>query len=580
MMIITEMRAPICTVMSNVNVGKTSLIDKLNQSNRKKHEAGGITQKVSITDFDKERIMTLTREINKEIDLPGIYIIDTPGHEHFQNQRQCSVNISDLVIVLVDIFKGVEKQTADCIELLKKTRTPFIVAANKMDTVYGWKESPGNQCIKSVFKFQPKKVKQDIEEMLGKVEVSFAEHGLNAVRYYQNTNMREFISIVPVSAKTGDGIPDLLMLINILFTRFLKKKLVITNDLPTGLFLETVKHPRFGEYITSIITDGFILHNNKILFINDQNEIEQGEIKQLLMPDGVAMTRMDAGYLCNVKLLGSHKIKSGSTFYAYETELDSQILEPLLKREIESSQPEVEVEYTTPGIFLHAPSTGMLTALHSLCVSNEIPVAGGTIGEVKKTHVLKATIGHDTKDIDQQTFKRRYKTILAYDVTVSKDVDYLAQENGVMILKKDIIYNLVDEYIKFVKILNSIIRDRHPGIMPKCRLTILEQFIFRRKDPIIIGMTVKGNDLHKGMLIATIEMKSEDIIILGKVEGIQKDGRDVNVGKVNEDYCVKITPVHGDKYEYNKDFNGTKELFTYYTNDDEETIKLYPEIFK
>jgi small GTP-binding protein len=574
------MRSLICSILANVNCGKTTLADKFRHTNVHQHEAGGITQRMMVTHFSNEKIVELTKEINKPIEINGIMLIDTPGHECFTNQRMCGVTASDIVIILVDIFKGIEKATVDCIELLRKTKTPFIVAANKIDKIYGWKDT-GNSIatLKSGLAGQSKKTKQELEDLLTKVEVSFAENGLNAKRYYQNTNMKEFISIVPISAKSGVGLSDLLILINILASKFLRKKLAIDPNITSGILLETVKDTKLGEYSSSIVLNGTLRSIDKIVFINDRDEIETGEIRHLMTDQGITVGSIDHSNDCRIKLKEHHNIRPGSSFYAYDSHEDIQMFRDLLQKEIDDNKLEISVEYTTPGVYLNAPTMGMGIALYNLCKSKEIPITEINIGEIKKVQVMK--VGNsvsNSKDIDEQLYNRRFKTVLAYDVAVSKDSQELAKETGVTILTGNIIYHLVDEYMKLVDGLDKSIRERHSNLLPKSILTIIDRFVFVKRNPIIMGVTVRSNDLHKGMSLSTKNLKGEHIV-LGKVDSIQKDKKDVELGKVGEDVCIKINPINDIKYEYGKDFNSSSDLETYYSKTDSELLEKYKKIF-
>ena len=573
------MRSLICSVLANVDTGKTSLIDKFRHTNVQKNEAGGITQRIMVTHFSNEQIVEFTKEINKPIEIPGIILIDTPGHECFSNQRICSVNSSDLVIILVDIFKGIEKQTVECIEFLRKTKTPFVVAANKIDRIYGWKDMGNNiSTLKSALNKQTKQAKQELEDLLTKIEINFAENGLNAKRYYQNVNMREFISIVPISAKTGTGLSDLLVLINMLASNFLKKKLATNDNMTSGIFLETLKDNKFGEFSTSIITNGKLKSSDNIIFINDSDEIEKGEVKSILTNDGITIGSIDFSNDCKLKFKNHHNIKPGSSFYVYNSDEDVKLFTDLLQKEIDDNKLNFTIEYSKPGIYINAPTMGMGIALYNLCKSKDIPVSEINIGDIKKIQMMMISNSMiNSKDIDTQIYNKRYKTILSYDINVSKEIQDLAKESEITILTGNIIYHLVDEYIKFASNLDESIKKRHTNLLPKSILTIIDRFVFMKRNPIIMGVTVKSNNLHKGMILCTKSIKG-DKIILGKVDSIQKDKNDIEIGNVGDDVCIKITPIDN-KYEYGKDFNSSADLETYYSKNDNEIIEKYKNIF-
>jgi len=584
-MCFTKMRSPICTILGNVDSGKTSLLDKLRQTNLQSKEAGGITQKMGVTHFSNERIADITKGINKPVNIPGIMFIDTPGHQCFTNQRMCGVNISDLVIVVVDIFKGIEKQTMECIELLKSTKTPFIVAANKMDRIYGWKEPPIHKRdkpihLKQTFKNQSKKVNKEIDRLLNDVELSFATNGLNARRYFKNQNMKEFISIVPMSAKTGDGVPDLLALINMLTSKFFKKKLTISTEFTSGIFLESVKDIKTGELISSIVTNGQLQTSHKVIFIDGKNEVSEAIVKQIYQGT-IKTSTLDASNDCKIRFKNNQSVKTGSRFFVFSSNEDRTKYHSLLEKDIENDKMTLDLEYDKVGLFLNAPTVGMGIALYNLCKSKNYKVAGINVGEVKKVHIMKtATANLNPIDKDDEIYNKRHSTILAYDVDVSKELAEFAKNSNVFILQGDIIYHLVDEYTRRVDELDNLIKERHKSILPSCNLSIIEQFVFIKRNPIIMGVKVKNNPLQSGMLLETTSLKG-DKIILGKVVSIQKDKKELDEGEVGSEVCIKIMPNSDNdkKYEYGKDFDASNELSTYYTTDDKQLLRIYPDVF-
>jgi translation initiation factor 5B len=211
-----KLRSPVVCILGHVDVGKTKLLDKIRRTNVQEGEAGGITQQIGATFFPPESLNESVNRLNKRIDvevkIPGLLIIDTPGHESFTNLRTRGSSLCDMAILVVDLMHGLEKQTLESIQLLKHRRTPFIVALNKVDRCFEWDHKEYRN-IQDSLDVQQKHTYDEFRDRTNKAIVEFAEQGLNAQLYWENDDPKKVISLIPTSAHTGEGIPDMIGMI-------------------------------------------------------------------------------------------------------------------------------------------------------------------------------------------------------------------------------------------------------------------------------------------------------------------------------------------------------------------------------
>ena len=294
---LNELRSPICCVLGHVDTGKTKVLDKIRRTNVQTGEAGGITQQIGASYFPMYRILELTKGMAKakelEFNVPGLLIIDTPGHESFSNLRNRGSSLCDIAILVIDIMHGLEPQTLESINLLKKRKTPFIVALNKIDRLYDWKstaDAPLSVCLKK----QPKHTLDEFRKRADEVSVALAEQGLNAKLYYENKDFRKFVSLVPTSAHTGEGIPDLLMLMVQLTQKMMGERLAFTRNVECTV-LEVKVIAGLGYTIDVILSNGELKEGDTIVVCGSDGPIVT-QIRALLMPEPLKELRVKNQY--------------------------------------------------------------------------------------------------------------------------------------------------------------------------------------------------------------------------------------------------------------------------------------------
>jgi translation initiation factor 5B len=215
-----ELRCPIVVIMGHVDTGKTKLLDKIRKTNVQEGEAGGITQQIGATFFERKTLETQTARLNEtekvELKVPGMLVIDTPGHESFTNLRSRGSSLCDIAILVVDLMHGLEQQTIESLTMLTKRGVPFVVALNKVDRCYGWKTHKDTP-IREALKDQPEGTISEFRSRCADAKLQLQEQGINSNIYWEmgddDWSNSDFIPLVPTSAITGEGVQDLLLLL-------------------------------------------------------------------------------------------------------------------------------------------------------------------------------------------------------------------------------------------------------------------------------------------------------------------------------------------------------------------------------
>ncbi len=279
-------RQPIVCVLGHVDTGKTLLLDKIRKTSVQAREAGGITQHIGASYFPvetlKQLIGPLLSSLKSEIAIPGLLIVDTPGHEAFTNLRRRGGSVADIAILVIDILRGFEAQTYECIDILKARKTPFIVAINKIDRIPGWKAKESMPFLKS-YAAQDQYVREDLDNRLYGIMGTFSRSNFKTDRFDHIKDFASTIALVPTSAKTGEGIPELLMVLIGLTQQYMKKQLQTTEGPAKGSVLEIKDEPGLGLTLNTIIYDGTLQKNDLIVVGGKEKPIDT-HIRAILVP--------------------------------------------------------------------------------------------------------------------------------------------------------------------------------------------------------------------------------------------------------------------------------------------------------
>ncbi|EDW79505.2 uncharacterized protein Dwil_GK20375 [Drosophila willistoni] len=540
-----ELRAGVVCVLGHVDTGKTKILDKLRRTHVQDSEAGGITQQIGATNVPIDAIKEQTKYVKSAIGfehrLPGLLIIDTPGHESFSNLRNRGSSLCDIAILVVDIMHGLEPQTLESIQLLKKKKCPFIVALNKIDRLYDWQVLPRRD-VRDVVKEQQANTQLEFQQRTKDVILQFAEQGLNAALYYENTDPKTYISLVPTSAITGEGMGNLLFMIADFCQNMLTKRLMYSEELQATV-LEVKALPGLGTTIDAILINGKLREGQTMVVAGTDGPIVT-QIRSLLMPQPMRELRVKNAYVEHKEVKAAQGVKiaakdlekaiAGINLLIAHKPDEVEICKEEVARELKSALSHIKL--APSGVYVQASTLGSLEALLEFLRTSKIPYSAIRIGPVVKRDVMKAStmLEHEAQ----------YATILAFDVKIEREAQEMADSLGVKIFQADIIYHLFDKFTAYREELKNKKREefRSIAVFP-CKLKILPQFIFNSRDPIVMGVMVENGIVKVGTPIC---VPSKEFVDIGIVTSIESNHKQIEFARKGQEICIKIEPIPGE----------------------------------
>ena len=507
----TGLRSPIICVLGHVDTGKTKLLDYLRKTHVQDNEAGGITQQIGATYVPPSAIIDQRKGVRdtSELQLPGLLIIDTPGHESFTNLRSRGSSLCDIAILVIDIMHGLEPQTIESINLLKSRKTPFVVALNKIDRLYQFKGNK-HKDVQDVVESQAQNTQLEFEKRCQEVIVQLSEQGLNAALYYKNPDERSYISMVPTSAHSGDGMGNIINLLVTYSQTMLTKKLTFIPDKLECTVLEVKALPGLGTTIDVVLVNGKLQEGDKIVLAGHDGPICT-HIRSLLVPQPMRELRVKSPYQelkcvygsMGIKVTGQdlEKAVAGLELSVGRNEAELEKLkEDCWKR---FGQAMKAIKCSDKGVHVQASTLGSLEALLQFLKESKIPYANVRIGPVVKRDVMKAST--------MKEMAPDYAAILAFDVRIEKDAQEMADKEGVKIFAAEIIYHLFDKFTAYQDQLKAKKKEQFKGVAVfPCKLRVLPQFVFNARDPIVLGVSIEDGIIVPGTPIA-VPSKGNDI---------------------------------------------------------------------
>ena len=506
-------------------VHNTSILDKIRGTSIQTGEAGGITQKISFTKMPKEIIKKRSGKILDKfkipLEIPGLLFIDTPGHAAFTNLRKRGGSLADIAILVIDINDGIKPQTAEVLKLLKANKTPFIIALNKLDNLSGWK-TPESLLTLEALKTQAENVKQNYEEKFYTLIGALHSYEINAELYSKITDFTKNVAIVPCSAKTGQGMDEILAMITALSQKFLKDRIKVKKT-GKGVVLE-VKKDKSLNFLECILYEGTLKSNDEIAIANLQ-DTETTKIRSMqealpLNKGFKTVEKAKAATGLKLSITSKEEILPGMPFQVIENNLDE------IKKEFAEEISE-EIKTDETGIVVKADSLGSLEALLVLLKQKQIRVIKAGIGPITKKDIYNANALEETE-----------KIILGFNVELADDTEVPELKN-IKVLTNPVVYKLIEDLEEYQANLAKEIEKRKLDSLPKiAKITILD-FVFRNSNPAVFGVRVDGGTLKKGERFINRDNKK-----IGQIKEIQHEKNNVPEAKKDQEVAISVPGVN------------------------------------
>ena len=511
-------RQPIVILVGHIDHGKSSILERIKGISITKGEAGGITQSIKSYTVPLSTINKvcgdLLKAINLNVKIPGLLFLDSPGHAAFNNMRKRGGNLADIATLVIDINEGIKEQTIECINILKQYKTPFIIALNKIDTLPGWRSNPKIQLVKNISS-QSDSVKELIDNKLYDLVGKLSELGFNSERFDRIEDFAKQISIVPTSAKTSEGIPELMMIITGLAQRFLEKELEIEVKGPgKASVLEVVEEKGIGLTLDLILYDGCIKIGDQIVIgslekpiitkVRGMFELEKNKLKPVKEVHAAA----------GIKLVASEidQVIGGMPLLVANENAESAISQ--VKSEVE----EVIIQTDKEGVVVKADTLGSLEALVKLLKDKGLKIKKSHIGDINKKDIADALAEKEPLN----------RVILGFNIKPISD--------GVKIIIHNIIYKIIEDYEKWKEDYSKLLEAKElDKITRPCKIKIMRGCIFRQSNPAVVGIQILG-----GIINTEARLMRADGSKASRVKNIQSEGKDIKSAEYGKEVAISL----------------------------------------
>lgn len=531
-------RCPIVAILGHVDHGKTTLLDTIRGTAVAAREPGRITQWIGASEVPLASIREISGELMKkmgiELQVPGLLFVDTPGHEAFTNLRKRGGSLADLAVLVVDVKEGFMPQTFESLQILRTYKTPFLVAANKIDLIPGWRPSGGKSFLESVRK-QGREVEMALDRKIYELVGELHRQGFDSERFDRVTDFKRQVCIVPVSAKTGEGLAELLVVLAGLAQRFLREALTVEVTGPgKGTVLEVKEETGLGTVMDVILYDGRLSVGDLFAAVG-KGGVKVSRVRAILKPrpldeirdpedrfEQVRSVTAAAGVRVSAPQLEG--VVAGTPFRVIESLSEAQSF----WQEVEEELRRVRFTSDLNGVILKADTLGSLEALEGQLRSKGIPIRWADVGDVSRREVVEASTVAQSDPL--------LGVILAFNVSVLPEAREEAARTGVEILTGKVIYELLEDFERWREAKQQEVREKKlEAVIRPAKLTLKPGYVFRRSEPAIVGVSILG-----GVLKPKYPLMRKDGKPVGRVREMQKEKRSVAEARAGEELAISI----------------------------------------
>jgi translation initiation factor 5B len=529
---VVPIRQPIVSVLGHVDHGKSTILDRIRGTNVVSREAGGITQHIGATDVPIDTIYSLCGGLvgGQRFAVPGLLFIDTPGHYSFISLRSRGGALADLAILVIDINEGLKPQTTESISILRKLRTPFVIAANKVDLIPGWRAQKGKPIGESL-EAQDSRVSSELDEKLYALVGRLYEVGdFSADRFDRITDFTKSVAIVPVSGKTGEGLPDLLLILIGLAQRFLESDLQTEEGPGEGTVLEVKEDRGMGTVMDTIVYSGTMAVGDTIIISSVKGAPIQTKIRAMLRPkplDEIRDPNQKFDHVESVSAAAGIRVVAPNLEDAMAGGL-VRVASDDIEKTLEEVQKEsaINVELSEQGIIVRGDTVGSLEALAFEARNAEMPLRKIDIGKVSRKDVVEASNFDDPL----------HKAIFAFSVGVNADARDAARELGVTLFESKVVYKLLEDYDVWCKERSRELEAmKRLEIVYPGKVSILRDHVFRVSKPAIVGVRVLAGRIRPGQ-----GLMRDDGRPVGRIKSIRKGEKTLPEARMGDEVAIAI----------------------------------------
>jgi translation initiation factor 5B len=531
-----KIRQPIVTILGHIDHGKTSLLDYVRGTLVQKREAAGITQHIGASFFPIQNILDFCGPTyaKMKISIPGLLVVDTPGHAAFMNLRRRGGAVADIAILVIDVTAGSMPITWESVRILKERKVPFIIAANKIDVLHGWKSIEKADFMQT-FKSQPDYVQQDLDQRLYQIVGDFFEEGFaGCERYDRIQDFTKNIAIVPTSAKTGEGIPTLLMVLIGLVQQYLQKRIRFSEGAAKGVVLEVKQDSHLGTSLDCLIYDGILKKNQQIVIGGIPHAVKT-KVRAIMTPNPLDEIRdpenkflqiNEVYAAAGIKMLAPN-IENVVAGAPLRSVLEGEDIDEIYQ-EIEEELGEIQIETEDEGVILKADTLGSLEAIVTLFKENDVKIRTAKVGSISKRDIMEAVAVREEDPYNA--------VVLGFNVEILKDAADASNDQGIRIFTNDVIYRLMEEFKEYRdKRKEEDVLKEFKDLIPPGKFQIIPDFVFRKSDPAVAGVKVLA-----GKLTPKTRLVNQEGQFVGRLHQIQENNQTIKEATKDMEVAVSM----------------------------------------